>query len=342
MHGTAVLLTVTLRNSAARVDVMGNEAEANTLRDKAQDNVIEVNDRENSFPDDNGSQASAEGFHEDFRDSLKETPIMLPLVQPTIPSILIEGSPYDSTSTRSSFGSLCRESSVFSLSETLDSDQRDRGLDSTEEDDRRNSLRSGRSLSVSFGDVTVCGLPGGGIAEQRMGWTSASLPNLDDLPYINEIILSAATPALGPDNSRGRPKSLGQILGSLPEWLANKKRYGSLPTLNVVSKPSTLDAGSSFSLPRSVAGRQEMKTILTQMHGHRLARGDYHPRVLRPSVSLGAFGDWKDVENPTLTVSFLFLKNILYRMQSATFQREGDRNAVPLSCFLKVAVNGAL
>lgn len=268
-----------------------------TMRDKTRDSAIEVEESEDSYPGDNDGLAGVEGSHEDFRDCLRETPIMMPLVRPTIPSIYIEGSPYDLTPSTNSLGSYSPESGVFSLSETLGSDWRDREAGGSE-DDRRDSLRDSRSLSVSFGDVTVCGLVGGDAAEQSVGGPTTSRPTLDDLPYINELILSAATPVLGPDNSKGRPKSLGPVLGALPEWLANKRRHGSPSSL---SRSSSQDAGDSLSLPRGVGGRQGMKAILTQMRGDRLAPGDYHPRVLQPSVSLGAFGDWKDVEHPTLT-----------------------------------------
>lgn len=286
------------------------------MRNKTRDKAIEVEESENSFPGDNDDRGTAEGSLEDFQDCLKETPIMLPLVQPTIPAIYIEGSPYDFTPTTSSSAPHSPECGVFNLSETLGSDWRNSEAGSSE-DDRRDSLRSSRSLSVSFGDVTVCELLGGGAAEQSVGGPTASRPILDDLPYINELILSAATPVLGPDNSKGRPKSLGQVLGALPEWLANKRRHGSLSN---VSKSSSQDAGDSFSSHRGVGGRQGMKAILTQMRGDHLAPGDYHPRILQPSVSLGAFGAWKDVEHPTLTVSLFFTKNILCRKQRESFR----------------------
>lgn len=337
---------------------MWNEAQdSDAVTAKTRAVALEVEENEDSFRDgeDGGGRASGVGSYQDFRDGLIETPIVLPLVRPTIPSIYIEGNPYDFTAETDSCGSLSPESGVFSLSETLDSSRRDseattrdgddrrdslrstrslsvsfgditdscgsrtpeygvfnlsetvdsRRRDSeakpSDGDDRRDSLRSTRSLSVSFGDVTVCGLLGVGAPKQSVGGDipTPSRPVLDDLPYINELILSAATPALGPDNSKGRPKALGQLLGALPEWLASRRRHSG------ASKSSSLDGGDS-SLPRSVGGRHGVKAILTQMRGDRLAPGDYHPRVLQPSVSLGAFGDWKDVEHPTLTVSLGF------------------------------------
>lgn len=408
---------------------MGNETEeSHAMRSKTWGNAVGKRERSNSVPSGYG-QASAGTSQESFQDPLKETPIVLPLVQPTIPAIFIDGNPYDFSRT-GSIGSLCPESSVFSVSETVDRDWRDCELgstdgdgrrdsyfgqslgvfDSNDEDDRRDSFSSahslsvigsndderpgspcsvqslcvygsaegrqrrgsirsaqslcvlgnnedddrrislgstqslcvlgtndrverrsslsrgrslspsGRTLSVSFGDVTVCGLEGAapepGVSGAKIGATigaSTSLPNLESLddllsPDFNDIILAAATPILGPDSSRGRHRSLGQ-------WLSNKSRHMSQSTSSLTSRSSTQSAGDTSSLPRSVGARQSMKAALTQMRRHRLVPGDFHPRVLRPSTSLGAFGDWKDVENPTLTVSFAFLKNILCLQQ---------------------------
>lgn len=271
---------------------MGNEAEESRTMCEAQDNAVQVKESENGHPGSN--VASVESSREDLKDRLKETPIRLPLVQPTIPSICIEGSPYDTVPKASTSGFLSPPaSSLFDLPGSLSNDWRDSGLGSTE-GNHHGLLR--RAVSVSFGDVTICGLLG----EQGVGSAKTKRPILDDLPYIDDLILAAATPVL--DNAKGRPKSLGQVLGALPEWLAHKSRLGSLSTISRSSSQDT--TGDSWSLPRSVGGRQGKRAILRQMRSHRLAPGDYHPRVLQcPSASLGAFDDWKDVENPTLTVS---------------------------------------
>lgn len=289
---------------------------------EAQNDALEVKERENSLPGGSEGQSSVEDSREDVNDCLKETPIRLPLVKPTIPSIFIEGSPYDSL-TKEDTGAFLSppESSVYTLSERLNNNWQDPELGGTEDDHR--GLR--RALSVSFGDVTVCGLLG----DQGVGRAKTPRPTLDDLPYIDELILSAATPVLGPDNGKGRPKSLSHVLGALPEWLANKSRLGSLST---ISRSSSQDAGDTLSLPRSV-GDRHMKTILRKLRSDRMAAGDYHPRVLKPSVSLGAFGDWKDVENPTLTVSFVFLMNVLcHRGELSRIWAEGSTMLGSLVC----------
>lgn len=257
----------------------------------------------------NDSRGSVEAPQRGYRSCLEETPIVLPLLHASRPSIALDGGLNDSSLTAGPSRLLCPDPSDFHLSEILDSNCGHRDVGG---EDRLGSLSSARSLSVSFGDVTVCGRLGGDSIENAVGVSMTPPPSLDDLPYIDDLILSAASPVLGREDSKIRPKSLASVLGAFPEWLNNKSRFGSLSS--VVPKSNLQDGTEASSLPKDAKGRHRLKSILTQLHGSRLATGDHHPRVLQPSVSLGAFGDWNYVENPTLTVSIVPpTEKVLYR-----------------------------
>ena len=245
----------------------------------------------NSWESESGD--SVETRQRDFRSYLEETPIVLPLLHACHPSTALAADLHDSPPIPGPSHLLSpHPSSDFPLSEMLDGNWRDCSHKIAE-----GSLSSGRSLSVSFGDVTVCGRVGEDGTENTTGVSMTSPLTLDDLPYIDDLILSAASPVLGPKDSKLRPKSLASVFSAFPEWLANKGRFGSLSSL--VSKSSLQDVTEGSLLHRDARGRQGLKSFL---HGSRLTIGDHHPRVLQPSISLGAFGDWNDVENPTLTV----------------------------------------
>lgn len=258
---------------------MGNEAEDNSMCETVSRDSVEAPER-------------------GFRSLLEETPIILPLLHATHPPTALDGRLHHSSLTAGRSHSFCPVSSNFDLSEILDGNCGHRDI---EGDDRFGSLSSGRSPSVSFGDVTVCGRLGGDSIQHTVGVPLTPLPSLDDLPYIDDLILSAASPVLERTNSKIRRKSLASVIGAFPEWLANKSHFGSLSS--PVSKSSLQDITEKSSLCRDAKGRQRFTSPLTQLHGSRLATGDHHPRVLQPAISLGAFGDWNDVENPTLMVS---------------------------------------
>lgn len=266
---------------------MENETENNPLENDSQDSCC-VKENSNAF-----------------RDYLEETPIVLPLLLASHQSSALDGDrewpPATTEPSRLFYPNPCH----FPLPEILDSSWRDGDDRIAEGDDRLGSLSSGRSLSVSFGDVTFCGRQGEDAMDHIEAASVTPPLTLDNLPFIDDIILNAATPVFEGDTLKARPRSLAKGLGSIPEWLASKGRFGSLSSL--VSRSSQQDVIEASSLPRDAKGHQGINTRMARFHRTRLATGDHRPRVLKPSVSLETFGDWKYVENPTLTVSVVAL-----------------------------------
>lgn len=251
---------------------------------------------ENNPLENDGEDSCNVGEHsKPFRAYLEETPIVLPLFHA---SHTLDGDQDWSPPTEPSH-LLCPRPCDFPLSEILDTTWRDSDGRPTEGDDRLGSLSSGRSLSVSFGDVTVCGRQGEDATDCAEDASLTPTPSLDDLPYIDDIILNAASPVLGAKSLKARPKSLANALGSIPVWLTNKSRLGSVSSL--ASRSSLQDVVEVCSLPRDAEAHQGRNIGTTRLRRSRPATGDHRPRVLKPSVSLD--GDWKDVENPTLMVS---------------------------------------
>lgn len=164
-------------------------------------------------------------------------------------------------------------------------------------------------LSVSFGDVTVCDK----LEEelQRPSWHHhKSLPSLSvtqESFNIDDIILAAATPPLDDDQPKTTlRKSLIQRVGSFPDWLANKPILGSFSSLassrsNLQGSDAPSDSGGAHSSEASEMPKLGLPELLGQVRQGRCRQ--VRRRVLQPSATLGAFGDWKDVENSTLVVS---------------------------------------
>lgn len=181
---------------------------------------------------------------------------------------------------------------------------------------------SGR-LSVSFGDVTVCDRLD---LQQRKpkrrqslppGWCSRPRPSVFDIPDIDDIILAGASPAMEQEQQK-RPhrKSFIQCVTAVPEWLANKHIFGSVSSVSMHKtgmQDTKLNPCMDVATLGSTSDRQELTQMLEQVRKGYLTAGKAELRVagkvrfrvLRPSVTMGAFGAWKDVENASLTVSSL-------------------------------------
>ncbi|MPC75783.1 hypothetical protein E2C01_070179 [Portunus trituberculatus] len=283
-----------------------------------------MEDETENISRDNDSEDSryVEEHSKAFGGYLEETPIVLPLLLASHNLDVDHACPPAAEPSRH----LYPDSYDFPLSEILESTWQDSGDRVAEADDRLGSLSSGRSLSVSFGDVTVCGRQSEDAVDHTEAASVTPPLTLDDLPYIDDIILNAASPVLGAEGSKTRHRSLAKGLGSIPEWLASKGRLGSLSSL--VSRSSLQDVVEVSSLPRDAKGHQGINARMTRLHRIRLATGDHRPRVLKPSVSLETFGDWKDVENPTLTVSVVAL----------THRRKRHARIVPGKMFVRGVV----
>ncbi|XP_071542265.1 chloride channel protein 2-like isoform X1 [Panulirus ornatus] len=202
----------------------------------------------------------------------------------------------------------------------------------------------GGRLSVSFGDVTVCDRLG--IQERRptrrqslpASWCSKPQPTVFDIPNIDDIILAGASPVLDKEpQKRPNRRSFIEYVGSLPEWLASKQLFSSVSSV-ALPKTTMQDTVMTPDLKLATLGsnteRQELSQMLEQVRqGYLTSRkaelrvaGKVRFRVLRPSVSMGAFGDWKDVENASLTMYGRYTKDLgRYARQEAKKLKKAEK-----------------
>lgn len=290
------------------------------------------------------SDSDKEGFQRKRRTGyMAETPIVLPILHAAAEledaakdsglSFSEEYETEDSYISRSSDPALPPDSAYSSAHLSyLPNSCNTQAANSTSSPERALPGRIRHRLSVSFGDVSVCDRLN---EEFQESWRHKSMPSLSDTPEypnIDDIILAAATPALDPDPPKPtRRKSLIQRIGHFPDWLANKPILGSISSLASRSSVQHPEYSPGDYVAPSRGDSEEHRQRLSELLGQ-VRQGhcrQIRQRVLRPSVSLGGFGDWKDVENGTLTVStmlFSFQTNCLGR---PVFVSRTKKSSVP-------------
>lgn len=183
-----------------------------------------------------------------------------------------------------------------------------------------------RRLSVSFGDVTVCGNPGH--SRRRMSMPAAmSLPSLmrpppppppynPDVDNIDNIVLASATPPMGPQSpKKSRRMSLVKLMGAVPEWLANRRgslpsmpssRAASLQDLRLPPAMQNVPALDAEIWRRGLAHMLEdaRRGYLANRPGENVIAGTRIAYFLKASESLENFGDiggWTDDDDPMVS-----------------------------------------
>ncbi|XP_069948569.1 chloride channel protein 2-like isoform X3 [Cherax quadricarinatus] len=184
---------------------------------------------------------------------------------------------------------------------------------------------SSSRLSVSFGDVTVCDKLDKKLRRKFLpsGWDTKVPTSVSHLSSLDEIVLAAATPALV--NDATRRNSFLRLVEGIPEWLANKNPFGSLSSL--ASSSSILNVSEAVHNVDLAVARNQGKEMEESCSSW--VPGKMYYRVMQPSVTLGEFGDWKDVDSATLAMYGRYTKDLSrYARHEAKKLKKADKSTL--------------